>query len=139
MINSRKNLQSSDINLRYYRDQTLPDVDLVANYGSQGIGGTQVTRSGLGGAIISSNPGGYGDALKLLFNRDYPTWNVQFNVSYNLFGSQADATYARARLQKNQALARLRALELTVATEVTNAALSVQSNLKRVEAAQARA
>ena len=33
--------------------------------------------------------------------------------------------------------ARLRALELQVATEVTNAALSVQSNLKRVEAAVA--
>ena len=40
-------------------------------------------------------------------------------------------------MQKNQSQARLRALELQVATEVTNAALSVQSNLKRVEAAVA--
>ena len=137
LINARKNLQSSDISLKYFRNQTLPDVDLVANYGAQGIGGTQISRSGLGGAITSTNPGGYSDALRLLFNRDYPTWNVQFNVSYNLFGSQADATFARARLQSNQSQARLRALELQVATEVTNAALTVQSNLKRVEAAVA--
>ncbi len=75
--------------------------------------------------------------LRLLTKRDYPNWNVQFNVSYNLFGSQADAQYARARVQRNQSQARLRALELQVATEVTNAALSVQSNLKRVEAAVA--
>ncbi len=62
---------------------------------------------------------------------------MQATVSYNLFGSQADAQFARARLQKTQSQARLRALELQVATEVTNAALSVQSNLKRVEAAVA--
>jgi outer membrane protein TolC len=138
LINARKNLQSSDISLRYFRNQTLPDVDLVASYGGQGIGGTSIRRAGLGSTqILETIPGGYVDALRLLFNRDYPSWNVQFNVSYNLFGSQADAQFARARVQRNQSQGRLRALELQVATEVTNAALSVQSNLKRVEAAVA--
>ena len=137
LMNARKSLQSSDVSLRFFRNQTLPDVDLVASYGAQGIGGTSIQRSGLGGAIVNTIPGGYSDALRLLTNRDYPTWNLQLNVSYNLFGSQADAQYARARVQTNQAQARLRALELQVATEVTNAALNVQSNLKRVEAAVA--
>lgn len=137
LMTARKNLQSSDVSLRFFRNQTLPDIDLVASYGAQGIGGTQIFREGLGGAVIRTSPGGYADALRLLTNRDYPTWTFQFNVSYNLFGSQADAQYARARVQRNQAQARLRALELQVATEVTNAALNVQSNLKRVEAAVA--
>src|SRR5688500_6210762 len=52
-------------------------------------------------------------------------------------GSQAEAQVARARLQRNQAMTRLRALEVQIAAEVTNAALTVQSNLKRVEAATA--
>ena len=137
LINARKNLQSSDISLRFFRNQTLPDLDLIASYGGQGIGGTSIQRSGLGGAITNTIPGGYTDALRLLFNRDYPSWNFQFNLSYNVFGSAADAQFARARVQKNQSQARLRALELQVATEVTNAALNVQSNLKRVEAAVA--
>jgi outer membrane protein TolC len=137
LINARKNLQSSDISLRFFRNQTLPDLDLIASYGGQGIGGTSIQRSGLGGAVTNTIPGGYNDALRLLFNRDYPSWNVQFNLSYNVFGSAADAQFARARVQKNQSQARLRALELQVATEVTNAALNVQSNLKRVEAAVA--
>jgi outer membrane protein len=124
LMNARKNLQGSD-------------VDLIANYGAQGIGGTQIFRQGLGGEILRTDPGGYRDALRLLTNRDYPTWNLQVNVSYNLFGSQADAQYARARVQRNQSQARLRALELQVATEVTNAALNVQANLRRVEAAVA--
>jgi outer membrane protein TolC len=136
LITARKNLQSSDISLKYFRNQTLPDVDLIASYGAQGIGGTVLRRAGLGSdVILETIPGGYSDALRLLTNRDFPSWNLQFNVSYNLFGSQADAQYARGRLQKTQAQARLRAQELQVATEVTNAALSVQSNLKRVEAA----
>jgi outer membrane protein TolC len=138
LMNSRKNLQSSDVSLRYFRNNTLPEVDLVASYGSQGIGGTSIRRAGLGSdTILEQIPGGYTDALRLLTNRDYPNWNMQVNVTYNLFGSAADAQYARARLQKNQSLARLRALELQVATEITNAALTIQSNLKRVEAAQA--
>jgi outer membrane protein len=138
LISSRKSLQSSDVSLRYFRNQTLPEIDLTASYGAQGIGGTQITRAGLGSpTIVATVPGGYSDALRLLTNRDYPNWNLQFTVSYNLFGSPADAQFARARLQKSQAQGRLRALELQVATEVTNAALTVQSNLKRVEAAQA--
>lgn len=137
LVTARKNLQSSDVSLRYFRNETLPDVDLTASYGAQGIGGTQIFRSGLGGLVTNTNPGGYNDALRLLTNRDFPSWNLQMNVSYNLFASQADASYARARVQKNQAQVRLRALELQVATEVTNAALNVQSNLKRVEAAVA--
>jgi outer membrane protein len=137
LMNARKNLQSSDISLRFFRNQTLPDVDLIASYGAQGIGGTSIQRTGLGGDVTNTIPGGYSDAIRLLTNRDFPTWNVQLNVSYNLFGSQADAQYARARVQRNQSQARLRALELQVATEVTNAALNVQSNLKRVEAAVA--
>jgi outer membrane protein TolC len=138
LITSRKNLQSSDVSLRYFRNQTLPEVDFTASYGAQGIGGTQIFRAGLGSSTITNTiPGGYSDALRLLTNRDYPNWNLQFTISHNLFGSQADAQFARARLQKTQAQGRLRALELQVATEVTNAALNVQSNLKRVEAAVA--
>ena len=138
LMNARKNLQSSDVSLRYFRNQTLPDVDLQASYGAQGIGGTFLERSSnFGGQVVNTIPGGYGDALSMLRQLDYPSWNVQVNISYNLFGSQADAQFARARVQRNQSQARLRALELQVATEVTNAALNVQSNLKRVEAAVA--
>ena len=80
-------------------------------------------------------PGGFGDALTNLRNAEFPTWNLGITVSYPLLGGQADADYARARIQRNQAQAQIKALELTVATEVTNAALQVRSNLKRVEAA----
>ena len=132
---ARKTIDSNDITLRFLRNQTLPAVDAIANYTSQGIGGTQFIRSGLGGSATEVIPGGYSDALTRLVGRDYPVWQVMVNISYPLGGSVADASLARARVQRNQSTAQLRALELQVAAEVTNAALQVESTLKRYEAA----
>lgn len=138
LVTARRNLDSTDVSMRYYRNQSLPAVDLVARYGAQGIGGPRLEREGgIGGDVGQTVPGGYSDALTMLGVRDYPTWSAQLNISYNLGGSTSEAQYRRARVQRSQNVTRLRALELTVATEVTNAALSVQSNLKRVEAARA--
>jgi outer membrane protein TolC len=136
---ARTQLRANDVTLRYLRDQTLPGVDVVGGYSLQGLGGTQFLRegTGIGSTIIGTVPGGFADALSAIRAAQFPTWNIGVNVTYPLFGSQADASYARARIQRNQSQAQIRALELTVATEVTTAALQVESNLKRVEAATA--
>jgi outer membrane protein TolC len=136
---SRRNLESNDINLRALRDQTLPSVDLVTGLGMQGLGGTQYIRQGQGlnSVITGTIAGGYQDAWRSLWGRDYPNWNFQVNVSYPIGGSNAEANLARARLQRTQQQAQLRALELQVATEVTNAALQVQNNIRSVEASSA--
>lgn len=139
VLSARKNLDSSDISLRYFKNQSLPAMDLNASYGAQGVGGTAIVRTGpLGNQTISQViPGGYSDALSLLKARDYPTWNLNVTMSYPIGGNQAEAQHARARIQRTQAETRLRALEVQIAAEVANAALTVQSNLKRVEAATA--
>ena len=117
----------------------MPALDLNASYGVQGLGGTAFIRSGTGieSRVTGTIPGGYFDALSALSGRDYPTWNLNVAMSYPIGGNQAEAQYARARVQRNQATTRIRALEVQIAAEVANAALTVQSNLKRVEAATA--
>ena len=134
---ARKQLESSEVNVRYLRNQTLPGVDFVSNYGLQGIGGTRYIRQGTGGPVIAVIPGGYGDAFQMMLDTDYPQWTAQLVLSYPIGTSAADASYARAKLQLTQAQARIRQLELQVATEVTNIASQVESNLKRVDAATA--
>ncbi|MGH9255030.1 MAG: TolC family protein, partial [Vicinamibacterales bacterium] len=134
---ARRQIQANDTTLRFMRNDSLPNLDLTASYGAQGLGGTQFIRqgSGLGSTVVGAVPGGYADALRTLTGVNYPTWNFQLNVSYPLGASPADANYARARIQLSQSTAQLRALELQVATEVTNAALQVESSLTRYEAA----
>jgi outer membrane protein TolC len=139
MASARKNLDSNDVTIKFFRNQSMPALDLNASYGAQGLGGTAITRTGpLGQQVITAiDPGGYLDALRLLGQREYPTWNFNVSMSYPIGGSQAEAQHARARIQRSQAQTRLRALEIQIAAEVANAALTVQSNLKRVEAATA--
>jgi outer membrane protein TolC len=119
-------------------NQELPQIDLVASYGTTGIGGTQIEREdGFGGAIIRTVPGGYGDALGNIFGRDFPTWTFGFNVSYPIFNRAADAAEARAELSREQSRATLRRLEMQVTAEVRTAARAVETNLKRVESTRA--
>ena len=134
---ARKTIEGNDVTLRYMRNLTLPQLDLQANYGANGLGGTQFRRSGTGvtSTIIGTVPGGYGDAWRSLTGQDYPTWNLGLNFTYTLGASAQEAQLARARVQINQSAAQLRALELQVATDVTNAALQVQSGLTRYQAA----
>ncbi len=138
LAQSRRQLQANDLSLRLLGNQRLPAADVSASYGLQGIGGSRLIRdSNLGGQVVDTVPGGYTDALRLLRDRDFPQWNLALSVSYPIGASLADANYARAQITVRQTQAQIRALELQIATDVTTAALLVESNQKRVDAARA--
>ncbi len=66
-----------------------------------------------------------------------PTWNVQVSVSYPIGGSAQEASFARSKVQYQQSMAQLRALELRIATDITNSAMTVNSNLQQVQSSGA--
>jgi outer membrane protein TolC len=134
---SQKQLAANDISLRSLADQLLPALDLTSSYGLAGVGGPQFIRQGLGGAIAQTIPSGYSDALRIISDRIAPTWNFALNLSYPIGGSPAEANLARARIQQRQTIAQSRQMELQIATEVTNAALQVESNREGLQAAAA--
>jgi outer membrane protein TolC len=135
LLTARKNLESSDVNIRYLRNQMLPALNATATVGTRGLGGNQFIRQG--NEIVGTVPGGWPDAFAMMRKFEFPNWTVGATFSYPLGKSSQEAAYARAKLQYQQSQAQIRALELTVATEVTNAALQVESTLRRVEAARA--
>lgn len=132
---ARRQMESNDISIRSLTDQQLPALDLTASYGLAGIGGPQFVRQGLGGSITDVIPGGFSNALGLIANRRAPTWNLGLSLSYPIGTSPAEANVARARLQQRQTIAQTRAIELQIATEVTNAALQVEATRERLQAA----
>jgi outer membrane protein TolC len=137
VVSARKSLEVDDINVKFTHNQKLPVFDLIAGYGATGIGGTQLTRDGLGGPVIATVPGGYGDAVSSVFNNEFPTWSVGVNFSYPLFNRTAEAANARARVSRDQNLASLHRLEMQVTAEVRSAARAVETNIKRVESTRA--
>jgi len=138
LANARKNMEINDVNIRYFRNQSMPDVTASVNYNARAIGGSQVTRQTIGGLpigdIISSTDKSYFSTLGTAFSGDYPGWNLQVNMSYPIGGSSAEAQLARARLQQTQAERQVSSLELSVTTQVREAARNVQTNAKRVDA-----
>jgi outer membrane protein len=132
VVTARKNLEVSDVGLKYYKDQTRAQVDLTAYYQMAGTGGTTLAKNG-----SAEIPGGYSDALNQIIHRDLPTWSLSVGVSYPLGTSAQDAALAKARVQYQQSLAQLKALELTVATDITNQAMTVQAAFQSVQAAAA--
>jgi outer membrane protein len=139
---AQKTVQENDVTLKYLDDQTKPQADFQANYGLSGVGGTLINRTGngiggVGGTITSVVPGGYSDALSSLWGANYPRWTVGLTMSYPIGLSAQKASVARARVQLNQVQAQMKQIELQVATEITNQAITIRSNIERVQAAQA--
>jgi outer membrane protein TolC len=137
LVQARKQLEQTDINLKFARNQRLPNVDAVVNYGLAGVAGTRTlyeydatglpTRVGVAERSFS-------DALRDIFGNDFKTWSVQLQVSYPIGQSQWEATLAQTRIQRQQDVTQIRQLEMQVATAVRDAARQVDTSLKRVEA-----
>jgi outer membrane protein TolC len=136
---ARKSLEATDINLRYFRNQTLPQVNFNVTYNAEGLGGTELLRE-FGfppGPVIGRLDRGLGSVLGDVLKSQYPDWTVGVSVSYPIGQSAADASLARTRLEYTQTQTQIRGIELQVGTQVRDLGRQVNTNLKRVEATQA--
>jgi outer membrane protein len=129
----KKNMENTDISMRFASNQKLPAVDLTARYGLAGVAGTRYSR-GEDGSLIDPTIRTFADALRDVFGNDFRTWSLAVNVSYPIGTSVADAAYTQARIQKQQEQVTLANLELAVTQSVRDAARQVNTNLRRVEA-----
>ena len=130
-----RNIDNTDVNIRYYRNQRMPDVNLQVNYALTGLGGTRLIRGdGFPGPVIGEEDRPFGSVLGDIFTNDFPTWSVGVSIGYPLGTSTADANLARSQLERSQADLRRRELELFITAEVRDVGRRVRMNLQRVEA-----
>lgn len=135
---THKNLETTDVNLRYLRNQTLPEVTASIDYSVTGLGGTQFERgAGFPGPIIGQTQRGFVDVLRDVFANDFPSWTASLTVSYPIGAAPQEMNLARTRLQYSQLRTDLRNQELRVVAEVRDAARQVATNQRRLETTQA--
>ena len=139
---ARRQLDANEATVDNLRNSTLPALDLVGSYQLSGQGGPRRVPAGnsfedIFGGAGGVLPGGYRDALQSIANADYPIWNVQLQMTWPLGRSADRAAYERARLELQQNRAQIRRIELRIASEVTNAALRIESIRERIDAATA--
>jgi hydrophobic/amphiphilic exporter-1 (mainly G- bacteria), HAE1 family len=133
---ARTEIQISDTTVALSKSQTLPDLRFQARYLGDGAGGTRLIRDGFLGPVIGSEGTSFGSTLGQVFGFDYPNWTVGMTFSYPLGNSTAEANLSRARLERDQAAARLRSNELGAVREVRQAAFRLEQNRQRIGTTQ---
>jgi outer membrane protein TolC len=131
---ARIELETRDYNVRFTKNQILPQLDLVGSFALAGIGGDQILRDDFAGTPSGIIPGGFGDAVDTLFGGDYRDWSVGLNVSYPLGTSVAEAQHAQAQVAARQQRARIDSNEILISQEVRRTARAVDTNRKRIDA-----
>ncbi|MBK9241560.1 MAG: TolC family protein [Acidobacteria bacterium] len=133
---ARQNLRITELNLALSKNSTKGSLGLTASYALAGVGGPLFDRSGLGGAAVLVEDGGYFDALRSIAGIDTPTWNIGLNFSQPLGLSSQKANHLRSELSMEQQKTSMKRTELDIETAVTRAGLDVQSTYKQLLASQ---
>ena len=134
LLESRSQIQNIETNVALARNDTLPDLRAQATYITSGQGGTRLIRTGgFPGTIVGVDQTSFGNVLGQVFGSDFPNWTVGFTLSYPVGRSVEEANLARTRIERDQASARMRSLELSVVRQVRDAALRLEQNRQRIE------
>lgn len=139
LVRARIGVSTADAVASFSGNQRLPDVRINASYQASGLGGTEILRSGgFPGTIVGTGTvTTFGSVLNQLVRSDYPTWALGVSVSYPIGESSQEATWARSKLERAQAEARVKSAEGRVIQQLREAAWKVEMNAKRVETSRA--
>jgi outer membrane protein TolC len=140
LARAANDLENARTEVAYLGNQRLPDVRLEASYRGNGLGGTQLVRTGgFPGIVTGTRDRSFGAALGQAFTDAYPAWSLGVTVSYPIGPSVEESSLARASIERDQAARRLASLRLDIAEAIRRAARQVRSTGERVEAARAAA
>ena len=158
----RREINKTDV--KFFRDQTRPQIDLVASYSMNGLAGNE--RSSLnpitesterlfgrvnelsqqaGFPVLSSLPvqsvpssfvGGYGTSLNNMLHNEFRTWRFGVTISLPFGNRTAKGQLGRALAEGRQINVQREGVEQSIAVEVRNAMQGVETTRRRFDAAR---
>jgi len=136
LVQNRKSIENTHYSEKYYKNATLPALNARVDYNATGLAGTQLIRGGDGfpPPVIGTINKSASDLLNDIFSGKFPQWTFSLNMTYPIGTSSAEAALASTRLQEKQQDISLRNAELSVVTQVRDAARQLDANGKRVDA-----
>jgi outer membrane protein TolC len=137
LARQRLDVERLQIEARFARNQVLPLLNLGLSYGYRGLGGDVILRDPETNEVIALIPGGYGDALDQIRDRDFDTWTVSLLFAMPLQNRAAKAAAASAGLEADQGAAQLTQLQQQVVTEVRAAVRQVLAAAEGIRSAEA--
>jgi outer membrane protein TolC len=131
----------NEIDLRYFRNQTKPQIDLYGQYTSQGLAGNETARAVDPITGVSRVPqnlvGGYGTSLGNLFGQDYPTYRAGVTISLPWGNTTAKANLGRTLVESDRIKNQRAQAEQVIESEVRNSIQALRSAEARLASAAA--
>jgi len=161
LVESRIQLNTTELSNKAVRSALLPTLDLFAYYGGTGLGGVQNPANLCANQPIAEQASGfcagpneatippgetfipiaptnsYGATLNQLVNSTASDKGVGLQLNVPLRNRAAQATQIRSELEYQQAQMRLQQIENQISIEVRNAQFGVEQNRASVASAQA--
>ncbi|MBX3281674.1 MAG: TolC family protein [Acidobacteria bacterium] len=143
-------LAINKVDQRYYSELRKPQLDLVASYGTAGVGGSQnphfstsfptacnvdptgpaCAQQQANLALLTGNP------FRGIFTNRYPTYRVGLNFNIPIFGDKTNgALLGKAKVDAERLETQREQLEQGIQVEVRNAMQAVRSGEARLRAA----
>ncbi len=116
LLQARLNMEQAGINLKFYRNQLFPELDVVGTYGWNGDG------------LV------YAGAFSEVANRDAPYYSYGGQFSIPLANQSARNQYKSGKVTLQQAVLLLKQFEQNVMVEIDNAVKTAQSDYESVDA-----
>ncbi len=110
-----KNMETSDLNTKFAKNQILPTLSFQGTMGMAGLGKD------------------YGDSVNRNFNGDYYNYGAGLVLSYPLGNRSAWSTYNKRQLEEKNAEASLVSVRQQIIVGVREAVRRVQTDFKRIE------
>jgi len=115
IIQAKKNIETSDINTKFAKNQILPTLSFQGTMGMAGLGSD------------------YGNSVNNNFSGDFYNYGAGLVLSYPLGNRSAWSTYNRRQLEGKNAEASLVSVRQQVIIGVKEAVRRVQTDFKRIE------
>ena len=130
-------VDTKQVHFSFARNQLLPRLDLNLSYISPGVSGDRIlylNDDPFSGIVVGKEEGSSWEALRDATRFLYKNWSVGLTLSVPLGDIVSRSNYALARIDLEQAQARLKLQEQQIALEVSDAVRNVETDAKRVEA-----
>ena len=115
ILQAGKNIDTSEINVKFAKNQLLPTLSLQGTMGLAGLGSD------------------YNDSVKKNFGGDFYNYGAGLVLSYPLGNRSAYSTYNKRQLEARNAQATLQSIRQQVIVGVREAVRRVQTDFKRIE------
>ena len=136
-----QSLDVDDLSIQQSRNALLPNLALIGNYNINGRGGvflqrTNVFNDGVSSPVLTSIPGGLGDALSQMFGFGFSTYQLGLRLSLPIRNRAASADMADAIVRKKQDTLNVRTTQQTIRLDILNAITNVESSKESVKLAK---